>query len=122
MEVDRDVQLLRGLQQSRLVALHVDAGEGRDALLCQSGIRQRATKEVKYLFRASSPAATHASDERRRPEDHGRTRRLGEPVGDEDKGRLPFVRPDDVLGWRSERPTPVCDETDLLAGDECGPN
>src|SRR5918999_4523130 len=97
MEVDRDVQLLRGLQQSSLVALHVDAGEGRDALLGQFSLRQGAKEQFEYLFRVHSPAATYASDERRRPEDHSRTGRLQEPIGDEDQRRLPFVCPYDVL-------------------------
>src|SRR5215216_401342 len=44
MEVDRDVQHLCGLEQPRLVALHVDAGEGSDTLLCQTSFHQGATK------------------------------------------------------------------------------
>ena len=97
MEVDRDVQLRR-YEQSRFVALQVDAGEGRDALLCQCSLRQGVKEQVEYLLRTHSSAATDAGDERRWPVDHGRTGHLHEPVGDEDKGRLPFVRPDYVLG------------------------
>src|ERR671913_1941800 len=97
MEVDLNVQSLRGFEQPCFVAFHVDAGEGRDALLYQSGFRQGAAEKVEYLFRTRSPTATNAGDERGRPEDHSRTGRLREPVGDEDHRRLPFVRPDDVI-------------------------
>src|SRR5215210_4518705 len=97
MEVDRNAQLRRGFEQPRLVALHVDAGEGLHALLCQASLSQGATEQIEYLVRAYPPATTDAGDERRWTVDDGRTGRLHEPVGDEDQGRLPFVRRDDVL-------------------------
>src|SRR5829696_255777 len=98
MEVDRDVQLLRGFEQPRFAAFHVDAGEGRDALLCQSRFRQGVAEQAEYLFRTRSPTATNAGYERGRTVDNRKTGRLHEPVGDEYQGRLPFVSPDDVLG------------------------
>src|SRR5919107_1466121 len=63
MEVDLHFQSLRGLEQPRFVAFHVDAGEGRDALLCQSGFRQGAAENGEYLFRTRAPTATNAGDE-----------------------------------------------------------
>src|ERR671913_2025829 len=101
MKVDRDVQFLRGFEQSCLVALHVDTGEGRDALLSQSDFRQRAAEKVEYLFRTRSPAATNAGDERRRTVDDCGTWGLYEPVGDEDQGSLPSFSPDDIFGQGS---------------------
>ena len=63
MEVDLNLQLLRGLQQSRLFALHIDTGEGRNTLLCQSSFRQGAAEQVEYLVCIGTPATTDAGDE-----------------------------------------------------------